>query len=184
MVNFYISDFHWGHQEMVNYDNCPFDTIEEQEEAIIRNWNKRVRQQDTGYILGDVSYKPRDETLDTLAQLNGNVIVLKGNHDRWIQPANDYCPDCLTIKDEAFGQETYVFLCHYPCAVWDREHDGGVHIYGHVHSRMNNDGTMRHAVLDHYDMERAFNCGCMIPYMDYTPRTLYEIMTAHGFKQL
>lgn len=50
--------------------------------------------------------------------------------------------------------------------------------------RMNNDGTMRHAVLDHYDMERAFNCGCMMPYMDYTPRTLYEIMTAYGFKQL
>ena len=178
MTNYYISDFHWGHQFITTVDNCPFDTIEEQEEAIITNWNKTLKNTDTGFILGDVSYRPRDETLEMLEQLKGNIVILPGNHDRWLIH-EDNIADCLTIKDTVFGEEKYVFLCHYPCAVWDRQFEGGLHLYGHVHSRMNNDGTIRHTVLDHPDMSNAYNCGCMVSYMNYTPRTIEEIILSN-----
>lgn len=173
MTNYYISDFHWGHQFITTVDNCPFDTIEEQEEAIITNWNKTLTVHDTGYILGDVSYRPRNETLDLLDQLKGNIIVIKGNHDRWILP-EDNVFDWITIKDKVFGEEKYVFLSHYPCAVWDKQFEGGLHLYGHVHSRLNNDGTMRHSILDHPDMKGAYNVGCMV--LNYTPKTLEELV--------
>lgn len=180
MTNYYISDFHWGHQFITTVDNCPFDTIEEQEEAIITNWNKTLTNQDTGFILGDVSYRPRSETLDLLDQLKGKrIVIVKGNHDKWISEKQQNIYDCLTIKDTVFGEEKYVFLSHYPCAVWDRQFEGGLHLYGHVHSRMNNDGTMRHHVLDHPDMRGAYNCGCMVSYMNYTPRTLEDIILSN-----
>ena len=51
--NFYISDLHLGHGNVIRFDGRPFGDVAEMEQALISNWNSRVGRDDTVYILGD-----------------------------------------------------------------------------------------------------------------------------------
>ena len=53
MTNFYISDLHIGHENILRFENRPFADINEMNNKIIENWNSRVCNGDTVYILGD-----------------------------------------------------------------------------------------------------------------------------------
>lgn len=48
---FFTSDLHLGHRNIIRLCNRPFATIEEMDEALIRNWNAKVTNGDTIYIL-------------------------------------------------------------------------------------------------------------------------------------
>lgn len=52
-MNYYISDLHIGHANAIKFDNRPFADVNEMNNAIIENWNSRVKSNDTVYILGD-----------------------------------------------------------------------------------------------------------------------------------
>lgn len=52
-MNFYISDCHFGHKNIIAYDQRPFFSVEEMDAAMIQNWQKVVSDNDTVYILGD-----------------------------------------------------------------------------------------------------------------------------------
>lgn len=52
---FFTSDLHFGHKNILSYDNRPFLTTEVNDEAIIKKWNDKVGIEDTVWILGDVS---------------------------------------------------------------------------------------------------------------------------------
>ena len=51
--NFYISDLHLGHGNVIRFDGRPFGDVAEMEQALISNWNSRVGRDDTVYVLGD-----------------------------------------------------------------------------------------------------------------------------------
>ena len=40
--NFYISDLHLGHGNVIRFDGRPFGDVAEMERALISNWNSRV----------------------------------------------------------------------------------------------------------------------------------------------
>ena len=50
MANFYISDLHIGHENILRFDNRPFADVNEMNNKLIENWNARVRSDDTVYI--------------------------------------------------------------------------------------------------------------------------------------
>lgn len=52
-MNFYISDCHFGHKNIVAYDHRPFFSVDEMDAEMIRNWQSVVSDNDTVYILGD-----------------------------------------------------------------------------------------------------------------------------------
>lgn len=85
---FFISDTHFSHINAIrflNYDGSrmrPFDTWEEADEVMIENWNKVVQKDDKIYHLGDVCFN-RNKGDEILSRLNGNKILIKGNHDRF-----------------------------------------------------------------------------------------------------
>ena len=56
-VNYYTSDLHLGHAEIVGMSGRPFSCVREMDEALIRNWNSRVCKNDDVYIIGDLIYK-------------------------------------------------------------------------------------------------------------------------------
>ena len=49
---FYTSDLHFGHQNVIRFDNRPFDTVSEMDYTLIRLWNSRVREEDSVYCGG------------------------------------------------------------------------------------------------------------------------------------
>jgi calcineurin-like phosphoesterase family protein len=53
---------------------------------LISNWNKKVKKEDTVYILGDVIFSNSvSETKKILTSLNGKKILVYGNHDGFIK---------------------------------------------------------------------------------------------------
>ena len=73
---------HFGHSNMIKYENRPFKDIYEMEEVIIRNWNNKIKKEYYVYVLGDVSFYPKEKTKEIINQLNGRKILIMGNHDK------------------------------------------------------------------------------------------------------
>ena len=60
-MNYYISDLHIGHANAIRFDGRPFADVNEMNNAIIENWNSRVKTDDTVYILGDFIWAKESE---------------------------------------------------------------------------------------------------------------------------
>lgn len=50
MANFYISDLHIGHANVIRFDNRPFKDLSEMHETIVTNWNRVVTGNDENRI--------------------------------------------------------------------------------------------------------------------------------------
>ncbi len=180
MSNFYIADLHFGHSNVIRFDNRPFKSIQEMDKTIIDNWNSRVTDKDNVYILGDFSWYGEIDTLRILDMLNGHKILIKGNHDRISPKIARKCDkicDYLEIRDE--GEK--VILSHYPMISWNGKFRDSVHLYGHVHNTKEWDicEKIKKELKSSQNLPiRMFNAGCMLDYMGYTPRTLAEILDA------
>ena len=56
-MRYYISDLHFFHGNLnKRMDNRGFDTVEEMNEYMIKQWNSKVRKNDEVVILGDFSF--------------------------------------------------------------------------------------------------------------------------------
>lgn len=177
-VHRYISDWHYGHANSIAFDNRPFLSVEEMNHELIRRWNDVVDPGDLTYILGDMFWCKTCEALPVLDQLNGQKILVRGNHDR----CNDgkflrkfeKVVDYLEVKDD--GRQ--LVLCHYPIPCFKNHYYGWKHLYGHVHSSFeyNMMENVRRQMRDLYDKPcDMYNVGAMMPWMDFTPRTFEEI---------
>lgn len=174
MAIFYISDTHFGHKNILKYDNRPYFTVAEMDADLIKRWNNAVKSTDTVYHLGDFSWlKPAEES-EILQRLNGTKILIRGNHD--YKPTAEWA-EVLPFA-EIVDNGRHVILSHFPIASYKNMTHGYYHLYGHVHNSFE-DGLFdayRRAWEKHYEKQmRSFNVGCMNPLMDYTPRTLDEI---------
>lgn len=179
---FYISDTHFGHNNIIRYDNRPFGSAEEMDKVLIGNWNNVVTDDDTVYILGDISWHQEFETKNILNQLNGHKILVKGNHDQVVNKI-PYCFDKIANYLEIKDNGRKVILSHYPIMFWNNQFHDSIHLYGHVHNshqwNMMESWIKEAKQLQALPMQ-AYNVGCMMTWMDYTPRTLDEII--NGYK--
>ena len=180
--NFYISDLHFGHANILHFDNRPWLNTDDMEKALISNWNKVVTKQDTVYILGDFCWGKENDWIEILEQLNGNKVLIKGNHDITPQKSKKYFQDVKDYK-EIDDNGRKVILCHYPIPCYRGDYsDTIIHLYGHLHTTIEED-FMEHlrdyiSRNDNRGMSRHrcnfYNVGCML--IGYTPRTLDEIL--------
>lgn len=186
--NFYISDLHMGHGNVIKFDNRPFCTVAEMDQALIDNWNSVVTNVDTVYILGDFCWDKEDRWIEILKQLRGNKQLIKGNHDLKNPSAQLKCM-FQDIKDykEITDNGKHVIMSHYPIPFYKADYNPKTYmLYGHVHTTIEND-FMEHLKKYIYINDQRgnsahqcqmYNVGCMMPWMDYTPRTLDEIIAA------
>ena len=78
---YYTSDLHFGHANVIKFDERPFADVEEMDRVLIECWNKKVQDDDTVYIVGDICYRSRYTADWYLKQLKGHKILILGNHD-------------------------------------------------------------------------------------------------------
>ena len=140
MSIFYIADCHFGHEAIIDLCNRPFQTVEEMDETMIENWNRRVTNKDTVCILGDMFYKHKDPK-SVIDRLKGYKHFIIGNHDYdWIEQypfgfkeffgmAHHY--DTL---NDSFPGGGRVLLAHYPMLMWPNPNRSYM-IHGHLHNR-------------------------------------------------
>ena len=92
MTRFFTSDQHFGHANILKYEDerrrnaCGgrFQSISEHDDFIIDQWNAVVSSDDTVYCLGDFSYK-QGAMEAVLPFMNGWKILICGNHDPYIK---------------------------------------------------------------------------------------------------
>lgn len=185
MKRFYIADWHYGHANAVHFDNRPFNDVEEMNEALIDNWNNVVSDNDIVYILGDMFWCNTTTAIEVLKKLNGHKILIKGNHDKChdatLRSQFDKIVDYLEINDSGKN----VILCHYPIPCFKNHFYGWYHLYGHVHASFeyNMMESVKREMRELYDRPcEMYNVGAMMNYMNFTPRTLEEILLSAKHK--
>ena len=190
-MNRYIADLHFGHSNIIRFDKRPFSSIEEMNETLINNWNKKVKSNDTTYILGDFCWGKEPEWISILNRLNGNKVLIRGNHDlkqmsRTLKDKFLYIKDRHEISD--CGKK--IIMSHYPELAYKSSYNSNVFmLHGHVHYHTDEAAYIRKWVKelrenrsnDWDNRGQIINVGCMLMEMDYTPRTLMEILHADGF---
>lgn len=65
----YISDWHYGHANVLGFDNRPFVNVEQMNEELIRRWNNAVSDGDLVYILGDMFWCSPKQATPIMEQL-------------------------------------------------------------------------------------------------------------------
>jgi len=169
-MNYYISDLHFGHANIIKLCDRPFSCIEEMNETLIKNWNAKVTNADTVYIIGDLFFRTATNPKDVLAKLKGKKHLIIGNHDKsWLPNMSD---DYLKKTFESVGHMQVIntgkgmaTLCHYPMMSFE----GAFLIFGHIH---NNKNDTYWPLLR--GMTNAFNASVEIN--QYAPSTLEELI--------
>ncbi len=182
MVIRYIADMHFDHESIIAYDNRPFNSVTEMNETLIENWNRIVKPEDLTWILGDFCFGGAERWASHLKRLNGEKALILGNHDdrEAVEAVKGFFTDIAEyceIRDKGRN----VVLCHYPILGFRDHYFGWFHLYGHVHGayEWNVTQNAKRLLKNLYvrdDVCRMANVGAMLPYMDYTPRSLDELL--------
>lgn len=131
---FFTADTHFGHANILKLCGRPFDTVEEMNETIIKNWNDRVRGNDTVYIVGDMFFRCSDAEA-ILKRLRGKKRLIVGNHDSsWIHKVDlkRYFVSVDHLLEMSDGKHMLT-LCHYPLLTWKHPQRSYM-VHGHMHA--------------------------------------------------
>ena len=182
---FFTSDLHFGHENVLKFDDRPFETVEEMDEELSRRWNNKVDKGDLVYVLGDLIWKTaNNEALSILKRLNGQIILIKGNHDRFIKNATaknalaglkDYDDICVALAD---GTTRRCILSHYFMPFYNGHRQNAIHLHGHSHNTEEHYlelGIIQAIKKNGYE-PKVYNVGCML--WNYEPVTLEEILNS------
>lgn len=182
---FFTSDLHFGHENIIRFDNRPFSSVEEMDSELIRRWNEKVGKGDLVYVLGDMIWKTHNDDAPTLLKrLNGQIILIRGNHDRFLHNAKaknalagikDYDEISVTLED---GSPRRCILSHYFIPMYNGHYYGAIHLHGHSHKTA--EATIENEIAKKLNKmgvpNSIYNVGCM--YWDYEPVTLDEILAS------
>ena len=190
-MNYYISDTHFGCTNSFENRTLEHDIL------IKENWNKVVTNADDVYILGDIGKcggNTNNEYLcSIISTLKGRKHLILGNHDdikdkRITQLFVEIC-DYKEIIDNTNGINQSLVLSHYPIFSWNGAYKSNkkqaILLYGHLHNNFDNTvfqdslRELRKEVLEQdrvLSLPYAYNVGAMMPYMNYCPKTLKQIL--------
>jgi calcineurin-like phosphoesterase family protein len=140
---FVTADSHLGHGAaeigvgrtgILKHTDRPWNSVPEQDEALIANWNETVPNRAVVAILGDFAWRDHAKYLN---RLNGKKILITGSHDRMSL-------DALRLFKEVheagamlnFGNQRLFWCSHTCCRIWERGHYLIGHLFGHSHGRL------------------------------------------------
>lgn len=163
---FFTSDPHLGHKNLV--EGLRNMSVEECDNLIISNWNRVVSKRDMVYVLGDLVMEKHNIIEKYIRQLNGNIIIVGGNHDN-----RRCCIEYQRLGIPVMGALNYKgYICtHLPV------HESALlgfkgNIHGHIHKQGVIDGVGEYypETIKH---PRYYNVN--VEFHDYTPIEFSEI---------
>lgn len=130
---FFISDHHFGHGNIIKYENRPFFDVDSMTEHMIKAWNKVVGKNDKVYVLGDFSFYGFEKTESIVKRLNGFKYLVVGNHDR--RKSNEWWRRVgfKEVYDKPIIYNDFFILSHEP--VYVNQCMPYLNIHGHLHSK-------------------------------------------------
>lgn len=137
-VNWFTGDTHFGHENIINYSDRPYTDKSNMNESLINNWNSVVDKRDTVFHVGDIFFCKKDCAIEILSKLNGNIVLILGNHDKAIRRDKNFIELFHDVKDylELNINKHKIVLSHYPMLSWNNSHRGSWMLHGHCHGKM------------------------------------------------
>ena len=180
---FFTSDLHFGHSNVITFDERPFANVEEMDAELITRWNNKVGKGDLVYVLGDMIWKTSNDAAENIIKsLNGQIILIRGNHDRFLSNAKakkalagvkDYDDIVVTLED---GSKRRCILSHYYMPFYSSHLYQTIHLHGHSHC--SKEADMEQEISQMLNQRgfpnEIYNVGCM--HWNYEPVTLDEII--------
>jgi len=176
---FLTSDTHFGHAGVCRFTEAdgitkirPWTDPDEMDEEMVRRWNDRVRPNDKVYHLGDVVINRK--ALKTLSRLNGDKVLIRGNHD--IFRDDEYREHFRELR--AYHVMNGMILSHIPL------HEAslgrfGVNIHGHLHSnrvkKARGIDARTGATLYSDENDVRYHCVC-VEQTDFTPILFEDVI--------
>jgi calcineurin-like phosphoesterase family protein len=178
-ATFLVSDTHFGHAGVCKFTHPDDDTVklrpwddpDEMDEEMIRRWNDRVGPGDKVYHLGDVVINRK--ALPTLARLNGDKVLIRGNHD--IFRDDEYRVYFRELR--AYHVLNGMILSQIPV------HEAslgrfGVNIHGHLHAnrvrKARGVDAKTGTILYSKEIDPRYHCVC-VEQTDFTPILLEDV---------
>lgn len=145
---FFCSDTHFCHNQQFLYEPRGFSSVEEMNEQIIENWNKKVPKNSIIYHLGDTMLNDNEKGIECFSRLNGQIFLIAGNHDTSNRLDMLYTDERTKHKMQGwwyawlikYGKFS-IYMSHYPTLTsnYDQKHFSQhvLSLHGHTHQRTN-----------------------------------------------
>jgi calcineurin-like phosphoesterase family protein len=178
-ATFLVSDTHFVHAGVCRFTHPddpevklrPWSDPDEMDEEMIRRWNDTVRSNDKVYHLGDVVINRK--ALKTLSRLNGDKVLIRGNHD--IFRDDEYRQYFRELR--AYHVLNGMILSHIPV------HEAslgrfGTNIHGHLHAnrvrKARGVDAKTGTVLYSTEIDPRYHCVC-VEQTDFRPILLEDV---------
>ena len=191
---FLTSDTHWGHERIIEFCNRPFKDVEEMNYKLIENWNKKVPVDGLVFHLGDFAWGGYPFWKKIREQLNGRIILIKGNHDEknMTPTAEQELFDYVTFQMKVEIEGRKVYLNHVPFLCYGgtyRDPKGLVYqCHGHVHLSKNSpkgldiERVLKYEFPTQYDVGVDFNNYAPISWLDLNFKIQSQIKEKENMK--
>ena len=126
---FMIADTHFGDDNILRYENRPFENVQFMDDEMTTRWNNIVANDDIVYVLGDFGAEGCEE--EKLNRLNGVKYLIKGNHD--VKSNSDYRKyGFKEVYDHPIIIDGFWILSHD--ALYVNKNMPYANLFGHVHN--------------------------------------------------
>lgn len=146
MKLFIISDEHYYHSRIIEYEDRPFtgiylykymfyNPVIEMNETIINNYNTLVSNSDIVIHLGDFCFGGVDLVQPIANRLNGQKILIMGNHDRKRTPTWFHRMGFIKVFKKPIHLDN-IILSHKPIVPEILKQTNKINFHGHIHNNI------------------------------------------------
>lgn len=150
------ADTHFGHAEAIGLFKRPFANVTAMDEALIDAINEVVGPDDQLLHLGDFTgpIRPKRDLVEFAKSIRRRlrcrtIELVAGNHDpidrEDFRAIFDAVHELSSWKDDAGLR---IVCCHYPLRTWQGRLKGAVHLYGHCHGALRDEGRSSDVGID------------------------------------
>jgi calcineurin-like phosphoesterase family protein len=173
MNNFFTSDLHRFHRNIIPYCNRPFKDVEEMDKYILDHIRSTTKAGDNLYILGDVAMNKK-YAIALPKEVDCNLFLVSGNHDqtfpyhkksqKFIDMFLEAGWKSVKFLDEMVLKDgTNVLMSHMPYPTenalkydtryleWRPKDEGRVLLHGHLHGWYKKSGRLVDVGFDAHD---------------------------------